>query len=77
MNASVLGPAITRFALDKQKKVPYLLPLQKEVSLLFERVGMTPGAQEVYKSAWGIRKMLGFLKRKCARKEVTKEGLVN
>ena len=69
MNSAALAPAVKRLALDKSKKVPYLMPLQKEVATLYERVGLMPPPQEVYKSAWGVRKMLGFLKRKCSRRE--------
>ena len=76
-NMEVLLPTVRRFvAGNPAKKVPYLAPLQREISRFFDLAGIQTSQQEVYKSAWGIRKMLGFLKRKCLRKEVTKAGLL-
>lgn len=75
-NLDALTPVIRKFAEYPARKVPYLAPLQREIALLFEMIGADANAKEIYKSAWGVRKMLGFLKRKVMRKEVTKAGSV-
>ena len=48
MNSAASAPAVKRLALDKSKKTaPYLMPLQKEVAMLYERVGLPPPARSL------------------------------
>ena len=50
-----------------------LEPLKREITLLAEKVGLSLGEHGAYKPAVELKKLLGFIKRRAARKEVTKE----
>ena len=72
-NSSVLIPCLERLAVADQWKLPYLEPLQAEISCFHERVGAPLEEKVIYTTSVEIKKMLGFIKRKAMRKEVTKD----
>lgn len=72
-NGGVLKPMLRRLHNTPKFALPHLEPLQREVLLLLEKLGGNPGERLVYKTAVELKKLLGFLKRRAARKEVTKD----
>lgn len=72
-NAAVLRPALRHLSKSPKFQLPHLEPLQAEISLLLDKLGVQFGGQGVYKAAVELKKLLGFVKRRARRKEVTKE----
>ena len=72
-NAVVLMPCLNRLQFAPRWKLPYLDPLQTEIGRLFQKCGMSDDSKAIYKSANEVKKMLGFVKRRAQRKEVTKD----
>lgn len=54
-------------------KLPYLEPLQVEIAKFYEMTGVPLEQSKIYQGSVEIKKMLGFVKRKASRKEVTKD----
>eukprot|EP00438_Fugacium_kawagutii_P022975 Skav222204 [mRNA] locus=scaffold3943:27407:27886:+ [translate_table: standard] len=71
-NSSVLIPALEILRDTPDWKLPHLEPLQVEVALVYEKVGVPVDARQVYTSAVELKKMIGFIKRRVKRREVTK-----
>ena len=71
-NAMVLRPALQILRDTKGWKLPHIEPLQAEIFQLFQRVGTPVEDQYVYTSSMEVKKLLGFVKRRCTRREVTK-----
>ena len=74
-NAMILLPALNRLQFTNGWKLPYIDPLQDEIALLYQKVGIPPEEKEIYKAANEMKKMLSFVKRRAQRKEVTKDPL--
>ncbi len=72
-NFCVLKPLLLRMAKHPNFSLPHLEPLQRELSLLFEKAGKSANEGLVYKTANEVKKLAGFVKRRVKRKEVTKE----
>ena len=72
-NAMVLKPVLARLAITEKFKLPHLEDLKVQVQTLFDKCGTNFGEKEVYKTSVEIKKLAGFIKRRAARKEVTKE----
>lgn len=72
-NSGVLKPMIRRLNATPKFALPHLEPLQREVSLVLQKLGAQPGGNSVYKTAVELKKLLSFLKRRASRKEVTKD----
>ena len=72
-NTIILLPALRRLQSSEDLKLPYLEPLQVEISQLFEKLGVPKDASEIYKEAVELKKLMGFVKRRATRKEVTKD----
>lgn len=72
-NAMVLSPVLSELANTSRFRLPHLDDLSVEVTSLFEKCGLSLGSKAIYKSSVEIKKLAGFVKRRCARKEVTKE----
>ena len=53
-------------------KLPYLEPLQNEIRILYQKNGLPLEEKIIYTSAVELKKLLGFVKRRVMRKEVTK-----
>ena len=72
-NAFVLHPMLDRVGQTPGFRLPHLDPLQVEIGMLFRKLGLKTGDMAVYKTAVSLKKLVGFIKRRGARKEVTKE----
>lgn len=72
-NACILKPALKALSASPAWKLPHIAALQVELSQLFHKLGANPGELGVYKPAVEIKKLLGFVKRRAHRREVTKE----
>lgn len=72
-NACVLLPILRRLAHVNQFRLPHLDPLQVELSLVAEKAGLKSGDLSVYRTAVELKKLLGLVKRRTNRKEVTKD----
>ena len=66
-NAMILLPALTRLQFTCGWKLPYIDPLQDEIALLYQKVGIPPEEKEIYKAANELKKMLSFVKRRGQR----------
>lgn len=75
MNAMVLLPCLQRLRTTASWKLPYLEPLQNEISILHQKNGIPLEEKIIYTSAVEVKKLLGFVKRRVQRKEVTKACL--
>ena len=67
----VLLPILTRMYQSPLKKLPAVDDLRNEVAAVLEMNKRDPDASDVVKTAWLIRKYLGFVKMKCRRQEVS------
>lgn len=72
-NAFVLYPMLDRLSNTDGFRLPHLDPLQVEIGMLYRKLGLKTGDTAVYKTAVSLKKLVGFIKRRGARKEVTKE----
>lgn len=73
-NLSVLQPLITRMGLTTTRPLPAVEGLRDEVEAIFlkNKRGNTPeDAPDVISISWRIRKLLGFVKMKVRRSEVS------
>lgn len=72
-NAHVLSPILLRMAATSDKKVPDVGPLKVQLSELYTRNRLERSTEdvEVIEDGWSIRKMVGFVKMKCRRSEVS------
>ena len=73
-NDILLLPALTMLRPVKNWHLPHLKPLQKELSTLTLSLGLKLDASTVYRHSVEIKKLMGLVKRKALRKEVTKAG---
>lgn len=71
-NTLILEPCLDRLR-EAERKLPYLEPLQVEISKFYEMTGLPLEQNKIYTGSVEIKKMLGFVKRKAGRKEVTKD----
>eukprot|EP00438_Fugacium_kawagutii_P003831 Skav220662 [mRNA] locus=scaffold1057:44856:48308:+ [translate_table: standard] len=71
-NSCVLIPALERLRHSPKLSLPYLEPLQLEVAKVYEKMGIPVVAKQIYSSAVEVKRMLGFVKKKANRHEVTK-----
>lgn len=71
-NHCILAPALARLQQTESWKLPYLEPLQVEIGLLFEKLGIPAVEKTIYTGAVELKRLLGFVKRRAHRKEVTK-----
>lgn len=71
-NSAVLIPALEALSDTPEWKLPHLEPLQVEVALVYEKVGVPVPGKQIYTSAVEVKKLVGFVKRRVKRREVTK-----
>lgn len=71
-NTMVILPAIHRLRQCPGWKLPHLDPLQVEVGYLFNKMGKPTDDNQIYTVAVEIKRLVGFVKRKLMRGEVTK-----
>ena len=72
--SNVLQPLITRMSMAEHKPLPVVEKLRDEVEKVYlvNKRGQTHEDQpDVISASWRIRKLLGFLKMKCRRREVS------
>eukprot|EP00435_Cladocopium_sp_Y103_P008116 s1972_g2.t1 len=75
-NSSLLVPLLTRMSLKDGKPLPPIDELRGETEKTYHKNkrGMSPEDQdEIVKAAWRVKKMLGFVKMKVRREEVSTE----
>ena len=73
-NDFVILPVLHRMRED-DRKLPHLDPLRCEVAGLYHRLSITSSEKELYTMSVEIKKLCSFVKRRCSRKEVTKDML--
>ena len=71
-NSMVLLPALEKLKNTEKWKLPYLEKLQPEIAKFYEKMGIPIEETVIYKTANELKKLLGFVKRRAQRKEVTK-----
>ena len=71
-NMEVLLPCLELLRETPEWRLPHLQSLKADVRLFFDKVGFEADECLVYRHAMEIKKLLGLLKRKAMRKEVTK-----
>ena len=79
-NSFVLLPVLKRLASHPIWRLPHLEPLKMEVAIFGNKMGQAFGEKLVYQTAIELKKLVGFIKRRVKRKEVTKDwvsGKVN
>ena len=71
-HAHILMPIIVRMQLS-EKKIPDIVPLREELSKVYNMNKQPLSVEEpvVIKNGWILRKMVGFVKMKCRRGEVS------
>ena len=70
----VLVPLLTRMSLHDERPVPAAEPLRDALSEMFRqnnRIEEAANVGDIVSVGWQIRKLLGFIKMKCRRKEVS------
>lgn len=73
-NEGILVPLLHKLSATDSWVLPHLDPLQLELSLLADKLGVKLGAKGVYAPAVELKKLASFVKRRVRRKEVTKAG---
>ena len=76
-HSDILLPALRRLATVDEHKLPYMAVLDREITALYKKLGKTTSSDIIYRNAQEIKRLLGFLKRKATRKELTKDHLGN
>lgn len=75
-NAVVLRPVLERIRHAKLK-LPHIEALKLEVRTLYKKCGVTSaGEKTIYATTMGVKQFAGFVKRRLAQGEVTKDHLV-
>ena len=72
-NAQALRPILRQLSRTSGWQLPHLDPLQAELALLADKLGVTVGDKGVYAPAVELKKLASFVKRRVRRKEVTKD----
>ena len=71
-HSDLLLPALEILRLTPSHKLPYLQSLQAEIGDLYERLGQA-NEKFIYRNAQEIKRLLGLVKRKALKKELTKD----
>ena len=77
-NLSVLQPLVTRMSLSETRPLPIVEPLRDEVESVYQknkRGSYQDETPDIIGLAWRIRKLLGFIKMKVRRHEVSNAPL--
>ena len=69
-----LIPMLKKLAKCERFHLPHMEDLRMEVQTLFEKCGSPSQAKLVYQTSVELKKLCGFIKRRVARQEVTKEA---
>ena len=73
-NSAILMPILSRMSSTPKWALPHLEPLQVEISIFANKMGMGIGEKSIYQVSVELKKLAGFVKRRVNRKEVTKAG---
>ena len=73
-NRMFLVPMLSKLARCENFHLPHLEDLRMEVQTLFEKCGLPNESKLVYQTSVELKKLVGFIKRRVNRKEVTKEA---
>ena len=73
LHASVLLPALEVLGSTPDKKLPYLTSLQAELGDTYQSILGASNEKTIYRNAQEIKRLLGLVKRKAFKKEVTKD----
>lgn len=79
-NFLALQPFITRMSLSSTRPLPAIETLREEVERFYlkcKRGGTPQDSPDVVAISWKLRKMLGFIKMKVRRREVSSAPLLN
>lgn len=71
-NSCILIPALEHLRDSPKWQLPHLEPLQAEIAMLHEKLGVPANSKLIYTASVEVKKMLGFVKRRANRHEVTK-----
>ena len=72
-NKCMLLPCLEKLRSTPNLHLPHLQGLQDELTELYEGFGKAPPTKGVYKQAVELKKLMGFVKRRANRNEVTKD----
>lgn len=72
LNQEILVPLLERMAGLEHKPICPIEQTQDEISQLLTLNKRDPGESDVEKASWHIRKLVGFIKMKCRRREPSK-----
>ena len=72
-NSDVLFPLIRQLRATSDWKLPHLEPLQAEMLKLFEKLAVGVEDTQLYTTAVEAKRLLGFVKRRVKRRQVTKD----
>ena len=72
-NSEALMPALKKLKVSPAWKLPHLEDLQGEIIKLFKKLGVEIEDSQVYTTSVECKKLLGFVKRRVKRGEVTKD----
>lgn len=73
-NSRVLEPALAQLRETPKWQLPHIEPLQAEIAKLLEQLGCPMQDQYIYTASIEVKKLLGFVKRRAVRREVTKDS---
>lgn len=75
-NSVMLLPMLGRLADTEKRALPHLDDLEIEVRTLYEKCGLNPGEKGPYQTSVELKRLVGLVKTKARRKEVTKEPVL-
>ena len=69
----LLGPLLAKMAIHEDRPLPPIDPLKEELDNLFKayKQGVESSFLDISKKAWALKKLLGFVKTKARRREVS------
>ena len=74
LNRAVLIPMLVRLRETESGKLPHLNPLQSEIGALYGRFNLPVDKGGPYRNAQELKRLLGLIKRKANRRELTKDS---
>lgn len=69
----LLGPLLSKMAVHEKRPLPPIDPLKEELDNLFKKnkQGVESNFLDISKKAWALKRLLGFVKTKARRREVS------
>ena len=72
-HSEILLPALDILRKTPDNKLPYLVHLQAELGDLYQNLLGVTDEKKIYRNAQELKRLLGLVKRKAAKKELTKD----